>query len=202
MLTVLLGLALSGCCPPCEKGYLADFSLRQASGDWFDFLNQDTRLFEDQDGRQMVFTYEAATSGFEELQEDCTFDDRCGACCYEYMAGYLYTALRSDDGAFVVNLTLRKDFLSHSPLDDPALIDDYLSMTFNNQLTCELYEIPSRVLTRNLTLNGRTYNQVWYCEANLAPNAPGDTPAACYYSRQQGIVGFKLADGTTWSLVP
>ncbi|RMG58577.1 MAG: hypothetical protein D6722_23405 [Bacteroidetes bacterium] len=201
LMLLLLG-SLSACCPPCEKGFIADFALQEATNDWFAFLNQDTRLFEDETGRQMVFTYEPGTRGFEDLEEDCTFDERCGACCYQYRSAFFYTELRSADGAFAINLTLRKNFLTHSVFDEPATVDDYLSMTLNNQLTCELFGIPGQTLTRTLTLNGHLYNQVWYCEANLPPNAPPTTPAGCYFTRADGIVGLTLADGTTWSLIP
>ncbi|MDX1908224.1 MAG: hypothetical protein SF053_14405 [Bacteroidia bacterium] len=190
-------LLMGGCCEKCDKGYIGEFALQQGSGDWMTFAATSSRLFRNQNGQTLAMIYDPVSSGVEDLTQNCT-ELNCGSCCDEFRGTYLYGRFSSADGQFVFDITLRKNFLDHNVKDDPVTIDDYFSISFNNTLTCDLLHIPDTVLTGGVTLNGKTFFQVFSCETN-AGNQP-ESPRAYYFTRSQGIVGFRLNNGDTWSL--
>jgi hypothetical protein len=126
--------------------------------------------------------------------------DNCGPCCkYSYSHAFLTADFISANRDLNFEMTILKDFRQNSALQDPNTIDDYLSITFNQRLTAELSGLPDTVLSQNVTVNGRVFTQVFSYE--ITGQDPGSKePAAFYFNKLQGIVGFKLADGEEWSL--
>lgn len=208
MQRLISGLALlsmlvvfDACCEPCAKGFVGEYFLLDGSDDWLAFAEEEVRLFEDQNGRQAVFTYDPIQGGANELEANCDFDDNCGACCDEYRANFRFTSLSGDNNAFRFDFTLQKDFIQHTIEEPTEDIEDYLSITFNNTITCELFFLPDTVLSQQTTIHGIEYSNLAICESsdnNLDPNSPA--PKVFYFNKQEGIVGFELANGTVWRL--
>ncbi|GAB4429075.1 MAG: hypothetical protein OHK0039_47650 [Bacteroidia bacterium] len=198
---LLLCASLGACCPPCDKPDLGDFYLRQQTGTWTDVLSSGGHFFEDENGNQVLLSYAPPETGFEEVLSDCDIDDRCGTCCVSYRSAYVYTRLESPGAPYAFDIWFQKDFATRDPLRDSTDIGDMLVITFNNRLTCTLNGLPDTLLARNVTLNGRVFTRVFAHEI-FSPNLSPTEPAAIYYTRAEGLVGFALNNGQTWSLMP
>ena len=195
-----LGLLLaSGCCDPCDKGDLGDFLLQNGTEDWLVAAGDPSRTFTDQNGQTLTFTYSPLEGGFTADQAGCDPPDDCGQCCFQLRSAFLYTRLSGPNGARYFDLRIEKDFVQHTVDDPPAAITDYLRISSQDQLSCELFEIPSLELTNSVLLNGQVYTEVFSCERSDRSGAT-DEVVAWHFNRQRGIVGFEWADGTVWSL--
>lgn len=200
LLSSLLGLG--ACCEPCDTTDLGSFSLNQGSNEWIEYATTTPRLFQSSMGREITFSYSSQQSGLEDQVENCNSVDNCGACCeYSYNSAFIFTEFLSTNLEFNFDVSLRKDFLRNNVLQDPTTIDDYLSITFNNRISMELFSIPDTTSAVNATLNGKTFTRVFaYVEDAVVLDPNSKEPAAIYFTKDEGIVGFKLADGEEWSL--
>ena len=197
----IIVLLIAGCCKPCEKEDLGQFLLANETGGILDFTIIDSRVFTSNLNQQETFTYSPVSTGFEEMAANCNTESNCGFCCNNYQAGFAYTQFLSSNGTNVFDITVKKDFLQFEPTDDPNSITDYLTITFNNILTCELFDLPDVNLIGNVTLNDKTFTKVFSCELDAGAGNPGPaSPTAFYFTVEKGIVGYKLGNGTTWSL--
>ena len=198
----LLALAFSsGCCQECSTESLGQFLLQPASGGWIAYTIDDTRVFENPQGTPMVLKYSPLETGFESLADGCEDLGRCGLCCDTYEGGFAFTELVSANSEFVIQIAVRKDFSRFEPTDPPSSIEDVMAISFNNTLYTEIFNLPDTTFTQNVTLNGFEHRQVYVYEVD-GSNAPSptSTPTALYFNKEDGVVGFKVADGTIWAL--
>jgi hypothetical protein len=153
---------IGGCCENCDKPFLGEFNLTVEEAEWVEFAKEFTREFRSSQGQEMTFFYADFVTGHEDLIEDCE-DTRCGFCCSEYRNGFKYTQLRSFDQAYVFDITLRKDFISYTPFDNPEEIGAVLSISLNNTLTCTILDLPNLTLTETVKVGNRDYFEVFTC---------------------------------------
>ncbi|MCB0835578.1 MAG: hypothetical protein KDD99_02870 [Bacteroidetes bacterium] len=200
IITILFSVSLVSCCPPCEPEDLGDFLLLEDTGKWFEFTDDADRTFINDLNQEDILSYSPIESGFEDLGTNCTEENNCGICCDMFGGGYAYTELTSANLSVSFHITFKKDFRQFVPTDDPFTITDYLTITFNNSLSCELSGLPEVNLTKSVILNGTTFTQVFSCERDAGINLGPSDPRAFYFTEQEGIVGFEMGNGTVWSL--
>lgn len=192
---------LGGCCPTCEKGDLGDYLLDESSDSWTSFTIASTRVYSGSNGQEEVFVWEDVEMGLEEQLFNCDEESKCGFCCETFRSGYLYTQMISSNGVSVFNLVVKKDFIQYTPNDNPQDIPDMIIVSLNNRLVCDITGLPERVLTETVTLNGKKFNKVFSCKADPGSYAPGSSdPVAFYFTKEDGIVGYELANNTIWNL--
>lgn len=200
-LWALLLLIIAGCCPPCEKEDLGDFSLREETQDWMGYTVDNNRIFVNADGLEEAFSYTDPFAEFDEMATNCDPDNDCGFCCNQFRSGVLFTQMANANQTLIFNITLTKDFLQYHPTDDPLAIKDMLSISFNSRLNCDFFGLPDTASTAKVELNGETINNVFICEDNNIGNNPTPLqPVAFYFTKDEGIVGYKLGNGSTWKL--
>ncbi|MDX2247888.1 MAG: hypothetical protein SF052_13975 [Bacteroidia bacterium] len=194
-------LLISGCCSSCEKDDLGDYLLKEFSRSWTSYTIAATRVYSGSSGQEEVFVWEPVESGLEEQLYNCEDKNRCGFCCETFRSGYLYTQLVSSSGVFVFNLVVKKDFVQFTPDDNPLDISDMIVVSFNNRLVCDITGIPDTLLTQSVTLNGKTFSKVFTCRADPGSYTAGSSdPVAFYFTKEDGIVGYELANNTIWNL--
>ena len=185
-------LLVGGCCDNCDKPFLGEFFLTTAEEDWIAFWDKPALVFRSATGDEQIFSYIEPFTGFEELIFDCE-ETKCGFCCNEFRNAYIFTQLTSSSGNFVFDITLRKDFVNNTPLDNLEDITASMSITFNNFITCNIIDIPNATFTETLNLNNKDYFQVFTCD-----NAGGSVlelqgePVKFYFTKKDGIVGFEV----------
>lgn len=195
-----LALLLLSCCPPCEKPTLGPFALNQASLNRLGFLQPRTVTFENPDGDTRQLRYFEPVQETEETEYSCEVSRVCPTCCGVYQAEYRYQQLASDDNSVAFEFLVRKDFRNQSPEDSPLSASDFLTMIFNQGVTCAVPRLADIQLQDSVTLNGVVYRNTAMCER---PNPNVTTlraPLRFYFNLQRGIVGYEFADGVVWRL--
>ena len=196
---IAMALLIGSCCAPCEKPNLGDYPIQQGTRDWLSFANGENIIFKNESGETLVMTWSFLQEGVEELLENCDSEENCGVCCNSYQAGWVYTALTSENSLHAFSLTARKDFINASVNENRTAYDDYLTITYNNSLTCEWYQVPDELPTQSITLAGESFSGVYSCEDDSGDLDPNSV-VAYYFKPGEGIVGFEEEDGTTWAL--
>ncbi|MEM7657597.1 MAG: hypothetical protein AAF399_15800, partial [Bacteroidota bacterium] len=200
---VSAGFGLQGCCTSCDSESLGLFALQPGSAQWMTYTIEQTRIFESDQGQQTIMNYTPLESGLEDFVDGCEDLGRCGLCCDTYQGEFAFTELRSANSEFLIEIALRKDFGQFEPSTPPSEIKDVLVISFNNLLYTEIFDIPDRNLTQNFTLNEIEFEQVYFYEIDAGGSSAGaTTPTTIYFNQEFGIVGFKVSDGTLWSLKP
>ena len=193
-------LSWGGCCEPCRPESLGIFYIKPGSETWLQAVTTQTLIFKSSQGRETTFDYSPKDTGLLEQNEECENVRSCGPCCkYSYSFAFLTTDLVSANRDMSFEIAILKDFRQYSPLQNSATVRDYLTITFNKQLTAELSALPDTLLSQNATVNGKTFANVFAYEVSN-PGGTSKTPVALYFTKAQGIVGFKFADGEEWSL--
>ncbi|MEM6265355.1 MAG: hypothetical protein AAGI38_22830 [Bacteroidota bacterium] len=203
MLIMVCLLGISACCGDCNENYLGEFVLNNDSEDYIAFAvppSPTRRIFADSLQNSVVLNYERPEFVVELEQINCTEErSQCGGCCDEYNAQAALVKLESEGGEIQFNMVLRKDFLNHTPTDPVADIGDILSISLNNQLAGELF-INETQLVNRLELGGRQFTRVFAVESTRELPPDSREPAAFYYTQEQGIVAYRLANGEEYVL--
>lgn len=198
--------AVGGCCEECQRESIGSFSFTPVEENWIEFAETRERTFRNTTtGSQVLFKYEDIISGFEAQLFECDDFERCGLCCSTFDNPFLFVQLKSSDDNFIFEITLRKDFQNFSPTDDPAKIESFLSITFNNFLTCQLMSLPDTILTEDVNLAGKDFFDVSMCEFTNGNNfnVPGE-PVRFYFNKLNGLVGFEVIgenENEIWILI-
>lgn len=206
VLLILALIGLGGCCEECARESVGSFAFTPQEEIWFEFADTKERTFRNPStGAQLLFKYEDVIANVEEQLFDCQDNGRCGFCCKSFGNPFRFVQLRSSDGFFVFDITLRKDFQRFEPTDDPNTITSYLSITFNNNLTCQLPNLPDTVLTEDINLENKDFFNVFTCESSRASsfNVPGE-PVKFYFNQLNGIIAFEVIgenENEIWILV-
>ncbi|MEM6342593.1 MAG: hypothetical protein AAF927_01890 [Bacteroidota bacterium] len=205
-LLLLLVIVFGGCCEECQRESLGSFEFTPIEEAWIEFAETKERTFRNTTtGSQVLFKYEDIVASFETQLFECDDFGRCGLCCTTFDNPFRFVQLRSSDGQYVFDITLRKDFQNFAPTDDPNKIESYLSITFNNFLTCQLFSLPDTVLTEDINLGGKDFFNVSMCDFSTGNsfNVPGE-PIRFYFNKLNGIIGFEVIgenENEIWILV-
>lgn len=188
----------SGCCRIEQGVFLGEFSLLTGSENWFPFSAGNTVRFESSDGQEEVFQYGAIERFQEESATGC-ISSECATECDEYRSEVIISQLKSLVSGYQIDMQISKDFDLYSPYEPAAEIKDKITLRLNGSYTCIQRELPEANPNQTITLNGRTFNQVVVCELTVAEAETGE-PSAIYYSKTQGVVGFRIGKSQVWRL--
>jgi hypothetical protein len=147
----------------------------------------------------MVAEYTVPISSLETYAENCTVNPRCGECCDIHQGEAIFISLTSNAGSPVFNITMRTDFINYTPVTKPDDEGDLLEISANNKLTGR-WRFPDPIMEPAVTVGGQTFTDVLVLEDNTITD-PNEI-AALYFTRKEGVVGFKYGDGEAWALVP
>ena len=193
-------ILIGGCCAPCEKRNYGLFQLESSSLEWLKFADNKSRIFDNVDGNQTTYTYFDPVADSEELQINCDNSVRCGICCENMEGEFVFIQLADPNGTRRVNITLRKDLLRNDP-GGSADIPDFLSISLNDQMECEIADLATTTLEENVDLDGQVFANVFKCERSPDNLTPGD-PVAFYFTKSDGIVGLRFVGEAVWRLRP
>jgi hypothetical protein len=194
-----LSLVASACCAPCERENLGDYPLQARTLTWLSFADGEQLRFRSSDGQVRLFSYTPLQEADEQLLDNCDDTDNCGLCCNTFQAGTAYTRLMSEDGRLIWDIIANKDFVNASINDGLGRYEDFLTINFNDALSCEVFGIPDTTFGRSVTLNGRTFSGVMACEVAPGASSPDRSGVVGYYFQPEvGIVGFVDEDGVSW----
>ncbi|MEM7375423.1 MAG: hypothetical protein AAF587_42910 [Bacteroidota bacterium] len=203
LLSAVLLFASSACCPNCDKGFVGDFGLESSTSEWFLFANEPTRIFENQDNEQIILSYKNQESDFRSSADGCEEQGNCGLCCYSFNIGYYFVELSSPDASMAFQLLIEKNLITHSPTDPVSEIDDLMTIGVGNQFESTLFGLPDTVLPQSVSLNGKGFSRVFSHEDDISEypaSTPANTPISFFFTKAQGIVGFKTFGGDIWAL--
>ena len=195
-----LVLLLTNCCPPCEKRDFGLFQIESSSLEWMKFADSKSRIFDNIDGNQVTYTYFDPVADSEEIQINCDNSVRCGICCETMEGEYFFVQLADPNGTRIFNIILQKDLLRNDPGGSTA-IPDYISISVNDRMECEITDLATTTLEESIDLDGQVFANVLKCERNPDNLLPGD-PEAFYFTKSDGIVGFKFVGEAVWRLRP
>lgn len=201
-----LGLAVSallwsGCCEECNKPTLGEFTVQDGSRTIINQLGTISSLsFSDGGIQQTIMSYSLPTSGLTPNIVDCDPELKCGLCCSEFSGEFLATSLTSSNGNLVFNINVQKNNGLINSEAIPDNVTDVFSITFNNQLTCEIFNMPDSTFTTDVTLHGKTFKNIFVCDGVNPDGKIGSDPKAFYFSKELGIIGFELFNGSVWRL--
>ena len=98
-------------------------------------------------------------------------------------------------------MNMRKDFLRHTPEENPEDIGEYISITMNNRLTGNLFLLTPEYIAK-VSLNGVDYTKVFVTKNDQILDPVSRDPFKFYFNEANGIVGYELANGEVWNLLP
>lgn len=201
LLITVSSLFLSGCCGECDGIDSGSFAVSTEGRTWTTYAIGTGQSRQFTDGNQtMIAAYDPPASVPENFAENCINNPRCGQCCDQYSGEAIFIALKSANGRPVFNITTRPDFVNYTPLTKPDDSGDYIEISADNKLTGRWF-IPDPNAEATVTIiPGRTFTDVLTVSDNNITE-PGEV-STLYFTRQNGIVGFKYGNGDTWALVP
>ena len=203
LLSSLILIVFSGCCPRCEKGFLGDFGLNTGTSDWMSFHTEANLIFENQDNEKMVLTYLPLESDFRSSSDDCEEQGNCGLCCYNYNVGFLFTELSGPDLNSSFQLSIEKNLVTNSPTDPVGKLDDMLTISIGSRFTQTLFGLPDTTLPQSVSINNKSFSRVFFYKDNIdtyPASTPPNTPVSFYFTKEQGIVGFETYGEDIWVL--
>ncbi|MEL6624649.1 MAG: hypothetical protein AAFQ83_25465 [Bacteroidota bacterium] len=200
---LLLSGLLTGCCGECDNQFLGDYLVRDSSRQWLFPRANTTRIFRNQLGETTTLAYGELLGGQESLLTNCEELPRsCGLCCDEYVADFIGMTATSTNGEYVFQFVIRKDLIQQNAADErPEDLDDSFSIDFNQStisgFRCELFQLSTVELNTTIMLNNKTFSKALVCEDEaVLPNMP----TGIYFTKEEGIVGWKLGDDEIWAL--
>lgn len=204
--TILISLSLSfvllisACCGDCNSNYLGQFLVKSSSKEWIAYADNQNRLFKGAGIQTAVFSYSLPLFALNTDVFNCQIDAQCGTCCDEYELETAFFEMTSNDLNVRFNFSMQPDFITKTPLDPPAQINDFLTVIMSNKLTGDLF-LDNIQLKDRVTVNGKEYRNLFAVEVDRATlDTTTQEPWAFYLQKEKGIVAFKLANGEEWNL--
>ncbi|MEO0898729.1 MAG: hypothetical protein AAFY71_20120 [Bacteroidota bacterium] len=201
-LVILLAVLMAGCCSPCEKPDLGEFTLSNEAKRFLTFSDR-TEEYRSSDGRSVIITFTELNNGFVELVDNCDELNRCGLCCNNYRAEFVSVLGGSDDLSVSLEIAVSKDFSTVGPTAPAEEIPENMRILMNNapNLNCILEEVVTTELTDVVTLNGRTFTKVFKCELENPNFVFEDTEVTgIYFTKDLGLVGYRTGPDVIWAL--